>query len=422
MKPKKNRSRFTVVTATLVLASFGATACSSSPERVATPPAESVTTDSSTETTDTTDGDALPRVLSAEEGAAARGRQGQYGSSATAASDTKLAGDSSVGECGVYEPTQADIDVSNADTEALVAEFVRFGVTHERSVDATGYVVVDYDYDDVVAQSVADSFWSARYPPEPIPQEDIDANTASNDVIANELEAAGVDFTRSTDESGWESIEYDYDDPAAQAAVDAAWLIISPPQPPSAEELATLTEENARIIAAFDAAAIEYELVSDELGWAWVEWDYEDESIGEQVNSVFAELYPAVEIDPGVECASVDQVAVDDVTIEGGTVEGGTVAVETQSADEPATDVVTDPAVEEPVVDPDSSVSVGVVEEFTPEQIAVRDAEITALADGFSAAGVTAEVIGDSPWQTVVFDIANDASVAVVAGVLAERT
>ena len=220
---------------------------------------------------------------------------------------------------------------------------------------------------------------------------------------------------------GWESIEYDYDDPAAQEAVNAAWLIISPPQPPSADELATQTDQNSKITAAFGAAGIEYELVADELGWAWVEWDYEDESITEQVNAVFDELYGSVEIDPAIECVT-DPLAAEGGTVEGRTVEGGTVAVETQGADEPATDVVTDPAVEEPVVDPDSSVSVGVVEEFTPEQIAVRDAEITALADGFSAAGVTAEVIGDSPWQTVVFDIANDASVAVVAGVLAERT
>jgi hypothetical protein len=403
MKPKKNRSRFTVVTATLVLASFGATACSSSPERVATPPVESVTSDpSTTDTTDTTD-DASPRVVSAEEGAAARGRQSQYGAPATQTTGTKLAADSLAGECGVYEPTQEDIDASNADTEALIAEFVRFGVTHERSVDAIGYVVVDYDYNDVVAQSVADSYWNARFPVEPIAQEDLDANIADNDIIANELEAAGVDFTRSTDESGWESIEYDYDDPAAQEAVNAAWLIISPPQPPSADELATQTEQNSQITAAFDAAGIEYELISDELGWAWVEWDYEDESISEQVNAVFNELYGSVEIDPAIECVTVDPLADDE----------GEVAVEAPVA-EPGVDV----AIEEPSVD----LPVDAAPERTPEQIAQRDAEVAALADGFATAAVTAEVLGESPWQTVIFDIANDASVAVVAGVLATRS
>ncbi|MFN3257094.1 MAG: hypothetical protein ACE37B_15510 [Ilumatobacter sp.] len=425
MKSRRNSQRISALSVALVLAGVGMTACGS--DEPGADPVDSAVTSTVDEASDETgageDGDETgagedgeesgvePRVVSAEEGVAARGRQAQFGAvsdgrvgAEAASADSTMVAD----ECGVYEPTQEDIDAANAESEALAAELDRFGIVYERSTDDFGYVMITYDYEDVVAQSVVDSYWSVRYPAEPIPQEELDAVRANNDVIAAALDDAGVAYTRTTDDSGWESIEYDYEDPAAQAAVDAAWLVIYPPEPPSPEVLAQQDEYNTELMAAFDAAGIQYQLVQDELGWAWVEWDYEDPAIGEQVAAVFDELYPPISVDPIIDCIAVDplveEVAVEEVAVE-------EVAVEEVAVEE----VAVDPA-EELTIEP-APIDRG----FSDEQIAARDAEVAALAAGFEAAGVTAELVGESPWQTVVFDSANEASVAVVASVLAAR-
>ncbi len=371
MKSQRNCKRLSALSVVVVLAGFGTAACGS--EQEATP----------SESTAPASSDDAPRVVSAQEGAAARNRQPRFGAAAETGATTKLAADS-IGGCEAYEPTPEDIAASNAETEALAAELDRFGIAYERSVDDLGFVQIEYDYNDVVAQSVVDSYWTARYPVQPVPQEELDAVIAQNDVIATALDDAGVTYTRTTDESGWESIEYDYDDPAAQAAVDAAWLIISPPEPPSPEVLVEQTKQNDALMAAFDEAGIAYELVADELGWAWVEWDYEDPTVTEQVDAVFAELYPPVAIDPAIDCPASEDVAFEEPAV----------------VDEPV-------LIEEPAL--------------TEEQVVARDADVAALVAGFEAAGVTAETVGDSPWNVVVFDIANEASVGVVAGVLAAR-
>lgn len=402
MKPKRNRTRFTVVTASLLLAGFGAAACAETSDRIATPAASTTGTDTTPETTP------APRVVSATEGQAARDRFAPVGAGAA---ESSVAADEAIGSCGgVYVPTQEELDNANADADGLAAEFERFGVASTRSIDELGFVYIEYDYDDAVVASIADSYWAAKYPvepPEPVPQAELDAVRADNDIIVAALEEAGVEVVRTTDEMGWESLEYDYEDPAAQAAVNAAWLIISPPEPPSAEVLADQTKYNDELMAAFDQAGISYELVSDELGWAWVEWDYEDTAVADQVSAVFDALYPPTLIDPSEQCLYDDTSVV--------------------SSEEPAVDpaagdpAVDDPAVVEPVVEDRAVEEPAVVDGLTDEQIVARDGEIEALAGGFAAAGVAAEVIGESPWQTVVFDLTNDASGGVIAAVLTAR-
>jgi hypothetical protein len=411
MIPTKNHRRLMVAAASLMLASFGAAACSSSGDSVATP-RQSAPTVTTADADDDNDAK-TPRVVSAAEGAAARGRQPQFAAETSAAADSRVASDSV--ECGVYEPSQEEIDAANADSEALASTFDRYGVTYQRTVSEDGFVFIEYDYADVVAESVASSFWAERYPVEPLPQETIDEIKAQNDIIAAELDKAGVDFSRTTGEDGVDVLDYDYEAPGAQAAVEAAWQIISPPQPPTADELAAITADNAKLTAAFDEAGIAYELVSDELGWAWVEWDYEDPALAEQVNAVFDELYglPDIEPLPAVDCAAREggEAVVVDPAVEP--------AVEEPAVEDPAVEpAVVDPAVVDPAVD----TSVAPIDQgFTPEVIAQRDSEVAALAAGFADVGVTAEVMGESPWQVVIFDVANDASVAVVAGVLATR-
>lgn len=345
-------------------------------------------------------------LLSAEEGAAARAQRelrlpgAPEGESAALVADSKIAVDSLPIDCGTggepYVPSEEELAAANADTEALVLVLDRYGISHEVITDPSGFKYVETDYEDIVAQSVLSSFWEQRYPVVPPSQAELDEIVAQNDVIARHLDEAGLTYTRTTDEGGWESIEWDYENPTAQEAVDAAYTELYPPQPPSAEELATMKADNDKLAAAFDAAGIAYTRTSDELGWEWIDWDYDDEATNEKVNAVFEELYPIEPID-GCVMPLDDGLARDAEVVD---------AAEGEAASETI-------AVEGELLPID--------EGFTPEVIAQRDAEAAALASGLEAAGVTVRTDGESPWQVVIFDLTNDAAVEVVASVLATR-
>ncbi len=351
-------------------------------------------------------------VLSAEAGMAARAQRAQFapgGGAGIAESATAkvAAGSDAAALCGPadgedYQPSAEELATANADTEGQAAAFDTFGIAYTRATDTYGYLFLQWDTDDVVAQSVSDSYWADRYPA-PVPtQAELDKVKADNDVIARHLDAAGIAYTRAADDSGWETIDYDYDDPAAQNAVDAAYGELYPPVPPTAEEKATAQAENDKLAAAFDEAGIAYTRQSDELGWEWIEWDYEDPAVQAEVDGVFAELYP---VEEGPVCLAAE----------------GTEAAGDRAAEIPADGAT---AVAPADGSGDGSLGgddLGDFAEPTPEQVARRDAEAAALVEGMAEAGVRHELIGESPWQTVQFDITNEAAVPVVSGILAAR-
>lgn len=372
-----------------------------------------------------TDDTTTDSVLSAEAGMAARAQRAQFapgtGAGVAESATAKVAAGSDAALCGPadgedYVPTADDLANANADTEAQAAVFDTYGISYTRSTDDYGYLILQWDTNDVVAQSVSDSFWADRYPA-PVPtQAELDKVKADNDVIARHLDEAGVGYTRNTDAAGWETIDYDYEDPAAQKAVDAAYGELYPPVPPTPEEKAAMTADNDKLAAAFDEAGIVYTRKADELGWEWIEWDYEDPALQTKVDAVFAELYP---MEGGPVCLD----AAEGIAGEGG---DGDVNVGAQGAAGSSTGSAT--AAEPAAAPADGSGDVSLGDEGlgdfaepTPEQVARRDAEATALVDGFSKAGVRNELIGESPWQSVQFDITNQASVPVVAGILAAR-
>lgn len=352
-------------------------------------------------------------VLSAEAGMAARAQRAQFGPGGGAGlaetATAKVAAEADAAMCGPadggdYVPTAEDLANANADIEAQAAVFDTYGVAYTRATDEFGYLILQWDTNDVVAQSVSDSFWADRYPV-PVPtQAELDKARADNDVIARHLDEAGIPYTRNTDDSGWETIDYDYDDPAAQKAVDEAYAELYPPVAPTAEEKAAMTADNDKLAAAFDAAGVTYTRKSDELGWEWIEWDYEDPAVQTKVDAVFAELYP---VEEGAVCLDTAEAIADSDSGE-------------------STDVASDGATAVAPAEGSGDLTLGDdglgdFVEPTPEQIARRDAEATALVDGFTTAGVRNELIGESPWQSVQFDITNQASVTVVADILAAR-
>ena len=365
------------------------------------------------------DSDPATVVLTADEGAAARAEREQQltlgaGSEGAAALDVstgavngdQMATDAIAIDCGTggepWVPTAEELASANADADALAAALDRYALAFTTTTDDLGFRYVEYDYNDVVIQSVTDSFWNDRYPVEPPSQADLDAVKAENDVVAAALDAAGLSYTRTTGEDGWETLQWDWENPDAQAAVDAAYAELYPPQPPTAEEAAAIKADNDKLAAAFDAAGVAYTRMSDELGWEWIEWDYEDAALAEKVNAVFDDLYP---VDPAVigESCLIEEDMIESVTNDEAVASEPSMGAPTTAID----DIEILPA--------DTS------SDFTPEQVAKRDAEVAALEAGFDAAGVTNEVVGESPWQSVLFDISNDASIQVVADVVAQR-
>lgn len=251
-------------------------------------------------------------VLSAEAGAAARERMAtaQPGSKlASGAAESSFASDDGITlDCGLdgepYVPTTEELAANNEETAAFAAAFDAAGIVYTTITDDFGFTYLEYNYDDDAARSAADAFWNERYPVEPPLQADLDQVRSDNDVIAAALDGAGIAYTRSTDAAGWDMIEWNYEDPTAQAAVDAAYAELYPPQPPSADDLAYMEAENDKLAAAFDAAGVPYTMVSDEVGWSWIEWDFEDPAIVAKVDAVYNELYPVA---PGfVDCPIED--------------------------------------------------------------------------------------------------------------------
>jgi len=116
------------------------------------------------------------------------------------------------------------IDQLNADTDALAAHLDGAGVAYT-VVDENGLRYLDWDFDDEAANDVVDAFYDALYgdmdlDADEMPQELIDEVNAETDGLAAHLDAAGVVYTI-VDEGGLRYLDWDFDDEAANDAVDA---------------------------------------------------------------------------------------------------------------------------------------------------------------------------------------------------------
>lgn len=94
-----------------------------------------------------------------------------------------------------------------------------------------------------------------------------------NQQMMAELDEAGVDYELVTAEDGWEYVEPADGD---YQAFETALSSFYEDQGPSEEHLEQIREDNAATTAALDEAGIEYELLTDEDGWEHVEPAGED--------------------------------------------------------------------------------------------------------------------------------------------------
>lgn len=199
-----------------------------------------------------------------------------------------------------WQPSEEELAAQNEESQALAAVLDAAGIEHTVTTDSYGFISVQYDYSDGIAQAVTNSFYRDRYPDEyivePIPEEELERIREENAGLIAAFEAAGIAYEVIADEGGWEWVDYDYEDPAAQEVADAYYSELYPAEPIPEEELERIREENAGLIAAFDEAGIAYEVMSDESGWEWVEWDYEDPAANAIADEFYRDIYPVEEL------------------------------------------------------------------------------------------------------------------------------
>lgn len=354
-----------------------------------------------------------------------------------------------------WQPSEEELAQANADTDALARTFDTFGVAYQVVTDSYGFRFLEYDWEDVIAEAVSASFWADRYPPEPIPQADLDRAAAEADGLAERFDAAGIAYTRHGDDSGWVWLEWNWEDPVAADVADGYYAELYPPQPLPREELDRIIAENEELAALFDAAGIAYSRHADDLGFEWLEWDWADEQASQIVSDYYLEKYPPVDgctagplpVDPGIGDGATplpEPAVIDDAT--------GSDPVEPVEAPAVDADVPDEEQIELNAAIAEALTAAGIdftlaaedysaiewdrtddaanlaveraYEEFfgpDPVDLADRLTTVDALAAAFEDAGVAHDVERSDSWAFITFDLNNPAAPGAVAQVRSAR-
>ncbi len=321
-----------------------------------------------------------------------------------------------------WQPSEEEIAEANKESEALVAVLEAAGLDHTVTTNHLGFMDVQWDYEDGIAQATVDSFYRARYPDEylieEIPAEELARMAEENAGLIEALEAAGVSYEVRSEEGGYEWVEFDYEDPAAQEVAESYYNELYPSEPLPAEEIERIREENAGLTAALDAAGITYEVQVDESGYEWVEFDYEDPEAQEVVEGYYSELYPVIE---GGECEGDHEIEWEPTQedIDRANAENQKLI---EAFDEAGIDYTTETddfgfvMVEWDWENPEVQ---EVLDSIWGAENKERSARIAAdfdrLAAAFDAAGVSYELEGHDDCPTLIFDVEDPDALAAVA-------
>ena len=331
-----------------------------------------------------------------------------------------------------WEPTEEELAASRAEAEGLAAVLAAAGIEHTIESDPMGFAWVEYDYEDGIAQAVANSYYRTLYPeewaepfegePYEVPEEELAHIREENAALTAVLDEAGIAYELITDEGGWEWVEWDYEDPAAQEVVDAFYVERYPPEPIPEEELERIREENAGLMAALDEAGIAYELITDEGGWEWVEWDYEDPAAQEAVDAYYAELFGDEWIGEGDECIFPEEEWIPtDEDIARAEAEVAEMTAVLEAAGVAFTIVDEGNGMRWVEFDYDDPAAMEAMDAYWMAQSSEWAAEISAdldrLAAAFDAAGIDYVREGHDECETIIFDTSDPAALAAVASI-----
>ena len=209
-----------------------------------------------------------------------------------------------------WEPTEEELAASRTEAEGLAAVLAPAGIEHTIESDPMGFSWVEYDDEDGVAQAVANSYYRTLYPEEwaepfdeeiyEIPDEELEHMREENAALTAVLDEAGIAYELMTDEGGWEWVEWDFEDPAAQEAVDAYYAELFGDEwigegehcvfheeewVPTDEDIARSEAEVAEMSAVLEAAGVTFTVVEEDNGMRWVDFDYDDPTAMEAMDA-----------------------------------------------------------------------------------------------------------------------------------------
>jgi hypothetical protein len=141
----------------------------------------------------------------------------------------------SADECS-REITPEEIATMQADEDALAAYLDGLGIEH-RMVDlgVLGVRTVEWDTGDPAANEAVEDFWDGR---DPMPPADVAVYNEHEEALAAHFDAVGIAYTVDTDPDGARTVEWDYDDPAANAAFDEWSTSMTTPEEAAALDVA----------------------------------------------------------------------------------------------------------------------------------------------------------------------------------------
>ncbi|NNC74528.1 MAG: hypothetical protein HKN93_03340 [Acidimicrobiia bacterium] len=318
------------------------------------------------------------------------------------------------------ELSQEEIDEINAEGASLAAAFDVAGISYEMVTEDVGITYPEWDWEDDAANEVADEFYSDLYGDdewfdEELPQEVIDDINAEGAALAAAFDAAGISYEMVTEDVGISYPEWDWEDDAANEIADGfyedlygdeEWFDEELPQ----EVIDEINAEGAALAEALNAAGISYEMVTDEMGVTYPEWDWEDPAAEAVVDEFFTDLFGDWE-DEFIDCfEELPQEFVDEINAE-----GAALAAAFDAAGVSYEMVTDEMGVTYPEWDWDDPAAEAVVDEFykdkfgeweddffgefdfelPEEMIDEINAEGAALTEAFDAAGVEYELVTD---------------------------
>ena len=177
------------------------------------------------------------------------------------------------------------MEESNADSTELAAYLTSLGITNTLHTEDDGWLWVEWNYEDPAAQTAVEDYYWNKFP---TPQEEIDQINAENDELVAYLRAHGIEVTVSTDRHGIESAEWNYDDPAAQIAVeDYYWEKYPIPQ----EQIDEMNAETQALVDFLVSKGFTASVTVDRHGIATPNFEYTDD-IGEAMAEYYGSTSP----------------------------------------------------------------------------------------------------------------------------------